>query len=421
MSMSPTVIVLTSYFPYGASEEAFFEPEMHALSQAFKKVIILPMKGQKHQRSSPENVEVWKPVRSAGRWFYVKQLLTPLTWRLLFSSVSECYKAIGFSRMRLKTCLIWSCFRAALLQHKDLSRLIDANAPLVLYAYWGSIPALVVPTAKQRGVPTCIRYHSIDLYVDRVENDQFLPWRDELRSNTDLSVFVSDHGLKYFQENRGAAPTGAAKVFRLGAPDFGPPRARPDRFDPDAPIVLVSASRIAPVKQVHLIARLAKDLARHRRTEWRHFGGGSSQALEQELAKDLPSNLTVTLMGDTPRDEILRYYRDNTITCFVNLSRYEGVPVSIMEALNADIPCVATDVGGTSEVVINGRSGMLVGLDECSDAQTLAEHILVGLQPGGRLSASTPRMVWEALYSAELNAAAFVEELVVLGDHKARI
>ena len=36
---------------------------------------------------------------------------------------------------------------------------------------------------------------------------------------------------------------------------------------------------------------------------------------------------------------------------FVNVSESEGIPVSIMEALAAGVPVLATDVGGTSELV----------------------------------------------------------------------
>ena len=39
------------------------------------------------------------------------------------------------------------------------------------------------------------------------------------------------------------------------------------------------------------------------------------------------------------------------IDLFINTSSSEGVPVSIMEALSVGIPIIATDVGGTKEIV----------------------------------------------------------------------
>ncbi|WP_180272189.1 glycosyltransferase [Actinomyces ruminis] len=47
----------------------------------------------------------------------------------------------------------------------------------------------------------------------------------------------------------------------------------------------------------------------------------------------------------------------------VNVSASEGVPVSIMEALSAGIPVVATDVGGTGELVRTGSNGILLPAD----------------------------------------------------------
>ncbi len=41
-------------------------------------------------------------------------------------------------------------------------------------------------------------------------------------------------------------------------------------------------------------------------------------------------------------------------------SAFEGLPVSIMEAMSAGLPTVATDVGGVAEAVIDGETGLVV-------------------------------------------------------------
>jgi len=45
---------------------------------------------------------------------------------------------------------------------------------------------------------------------------------------------------------------------------------------------------------------------------------------------------------------------------FVLTSLYEGMPNAIMEAMSCALPCVATEVGGTPELVLHGKTGFLV-------------------------------------------------------------
>jgi glycosyltransferase involved in cell wall biosynthesis len=60
---------------------------------------------------------------------------------------------------------------------------------------------------------------------------------------------------------------------------------------------------------------------------------------------------------------------------YLNSSIHEGVSLTLLEAMAAGLPIVATSVGGNPEVVVHRQTGLLV---PARDAQVLADAV-VGL------------------------------------------
>jgi len=100
----------------------------------------------------------------------------------------------------------------------------------------------------------------------------------------------------------------------------------------------------------------------------------------RQLTTSLP-NARLVLLGDGPeRHRVVRlidelkltdvvtltgYRRDvrdllPALDVYVNTSVFEGVSLTILEAMAAGLPVVATHVGGTPEVVVDGSTGLLV-------------------------------------------------------------
>ena len=70
------------------------------------------------------------------------------------------------------------------------------------------------------------------------------------------------------------------------------------------------------------------------------------------------------------------YYSKNDIFCFFNCSFSEGLPVSIMEAMSFGIPCVATNVGGVSELVDDSNGKLLHPNPTISEIESEICHFL---------------------------------------------
>ena len=88
---------------------------------------------------------------------------------------------------------------------------------------------------------------------------------------------------------------------------------------------------------------------------------------------------------------------------FINVSANEGVPVSIMEAISYDIPVVATNVGGTSEVV-TPETGLLLS------SNPSPKEIKEAMLKINTLNLS-PREFWARNYNADVNYRSFAQML----------
>ena len=99
-------------------------------------------------------------------------------------------------------------------------------------------------------------------------------------------------------------------------------------------------------------------------------GEGPEKKFILTIIKKLNLEKTISLIGyvnDVNKDFFPR------IDIFVLSSIVEGHPVALLEAMASGLPCVATDAGGISETIINGKSGFVV---EKSNPLELAKRIM---------------------------------------------
>ena len=242
-----------------------------------------------------------------------------------------------------------------------------------------------------------VRFHRTDLYAD-LRPHQYIPFRKEVFESLNKAVFISKQGLEYAKKNFGQYKFSAYCSY-LGTKDHGISKIKNE----DGVIHILSCSNVVPVKRVSLILKSLL-LIPDRPIQWTHIGGGKGfNALQQQL-QQLPANLTVNLTGAITNREVIGHYLHHPVDIFVSAS--EGLPVSIMEAISFNIPVIATNVGGTNEIVTS-ESGVL--LDPHFSAQELADQIVRVYEHKDRFH---PRRLWEEKFNAGKNYPRFISQIL---------
>ena len=85
-------------------------------------------------------------------------------------------------------------------------------------------------------------------------------------------------------------------------------------------------------------------------------GSGSSLQSCKALAQSLGVQDKVSFLGD--RNDVPKLLAQSQM--FILTSNYEGLPISILEAMRAGLPVIATKVNGIPEEVEHGKTGLLV-------------------------------------------------------------
>lgn len=97
--------------------------------------------------------------------------------------------------------------------------------------------------------------------------------------------------------------------------------------------------------------------------------GGEESALKSQCAASGISD-AVTFTGKIKNSQIISYYRRADV--FVNPSRADNLPISILEAFSFGVPVVTTDVGGIPSFVTHEQTGLLV---PANDPRKMADAI----------------------------------------------
>jgi glycosyltransferase involved in cell wall biosynthesis len=338
----------TYCYPYGMGEE-WKANELRELVKKFDQITVVPFfygGNFDNPKTLPAGVKSVTPlfrdmVNMDQRTNLFKIISSPKSPAFLKEFVS---KKIFLSKHRLISWLGTTRHVIRLLEHPLLQEIIKSgDRDTVLYFYWGKGTSEILPFIDNRKFKmTFVRMHRFDLF--EYVNNNYIPYRGELLDKISVAAPTSVAGKEHLEKKY---PRAKAKieVFRCGTNGNG----KKSTASTDQVLRVVSCSGLSPVKRVHLMIESLQHI--HFPIQWIHLGDGQLSAELRELAQQLGVHDRFIFKGMVPTEEVINYYTANTIDLFVNTSSSEGVPFSIMEAFSAGIPVMATDAGGTGEIV----------------------------------------------------------------------
>lgn len=412
------LLLLNRRFPFRTGE-TFLENEIGELARAFDRILIFPSDvsaGETATRPLPsERVSVYAWEKGS------------LRKRQMGYGVRGIKRMGGSGAARLTERLAEGYFlEAASCQAEGICRYLDQipfqrEDRVFVYSYWLYINAkaavLTARYLREKGVWAAAfsRGHRFDIYEER-RRLNYLPQRKELLEELAAVYPCSEDGASYLRRR---FPGYAEKIFafRLGTADHGIGKASGDGV-----FRLVSCSRLVPVKRVGLILEALALLAGEGiAVSWTHLGGGKQLERLKRKARRRCPDMETAFPGAVPNEAVCRFYGSNPVDLFVNVSRSEGLPVSIMEAISFGIPVLATDVGGSGEIVLDGVNGRLLPAE--LSARLLSEEILRMARLAPEESQQMRKMsreIWETRFNAKTNYRLFTEELGRLEENVSR-
>lgn len=133
----------------------------------------------------------------------------------------------------------------------------------------------------------------------------------------------------------------------------------------------VFVGRLVPVKNLPCLVRALAALAPAQRPWVAFVGEGSEQASTQQLARDQGITDDLCFLGE--RNDAMRLMQ--AADFLVLPSHFEGLSNALLEAMAAGCPVIASAVGGSPELVDDGRTGLLFRSDDVNALATAMAHL----------------------------------------------
>ncbi len=418
--MKKNLVLITKNFPYGYGE-TFIENEIEIAATKFEKIIILVYQAdvKKVKRSVPENVQVI-PLKTKSRvqklLFYILILMNPIKLAEVIREIQK-YDTIFEKR---RCCSFY--LECILKEYQARGFLLDVfteENDFILYSYWLTDTAFLGYRLLRRfhllGKKVFVsRAHGYDLYKERNHDLEF-PFRTQIFDSLTKIYPCSKQGEDYLKQEYAF---GKDKYVTKYLGTIGENEdERTHKKCSENFFVLVTCSNIIPLKRLHRLAEALYEIEKQhpdiaKNMQWFCFGDGESERKLKEYCSANLRCVNVQFKGRKTNKEIVEFYQSEHVDIFINVSETEGLPVAIMEAMAHRIPVIATDVGGTSEIVKNQENGILLekNFENSQLVKAIFEFINMPLSEKNSFSQKA-YYTWKSKFDCNINYNKFYDEI----------
>lgn len=415
------IVIFTYKYPFSPPTEQFLDMELPYLKNPHVDVLIIPVSREiKTNQMYNTPIQIGARVAPLKRKGKTKEILTallrtPCYIRSLFDDYKRILETVPKvdRKFALKLTLqqyiqAEGMYQAIKVQFGEQLR--NGYNKIVLYSYWLDASSLCIVYLKEylkkynMDVVAISRAHGAgDLYQGNLTD--YRPAERLIEKGLDSIYPISKSACKHLAK-QGIDNT---ELARLGVPASG---IQIECIKEKLVPVIVSCSVIDDNKRVGKIAEIISKI-KNESVTWVHFGGGEKENVVMKWCKEnMPSNVRWEICGTTSHDEIMKYYSAYSPDLFINMSKVEGIPVSIMEAFSYAIPCIATNAGAVTEIVEDQKNGFLFPI-KCNSDQVsgVISHYLKMRQDEKKRFRTAAFMTWQKTYNSQNTFKRFSEKI----------
>lgn len=389
------LIIFTASFPYG-KKETYIDDELSVALKYYDKIFIHPLYYNSTGRQSRlegmyDNVYVSKPAISDSKVLRIVQFIRAIVYNgIILSDIVELKRQLysfsalfSFIKLLVDKAICDDYIKRGSVKVKDGD----------IYFYWGRGWANSIDLIKNSENRCIVRVHGGEIFKERYGGN--VPYISNTLMKTDIVLCISETVRTYITTNY--ITKSLLLISRLG---IDRKYALKDySLLQSSKIQLISCSNTEPEKNIFAIINMLGRL--NRDYHYTHIGDGSLQEDLITYIKNSGVSDRVTLKGRMNNIDVQKLYSKNHYHFFLNSSKHEGLPVSIMEAHAYGIPVIATNTGATCEIVENRVNGFLLEVDKFETQAALIINAL-NTEDWENLSRNSA-LTWSKKYSASTN------------------